>query len=173
MTRLDSGALSITRTVLRILVALNWLQGALIVVGLVTTFVAPDWVMRALGVTATDAGLRILWAMRGVMVIGIVATPLYHVILSRFLDIVRSVGLGDPFLAENAARLKLCAWALLGLQILRIAVSAVADSVSSKTMPIDIEGFSLTGWLSVLLLFVLAQVFRHGARMRDDLAGTV
>jgi hypothetical protein len=33
--------------------------------------------------------------------------------------------------------------------------------------------FSVTPWLAVLLLFVLAQVFGDGARMRDDLTGTV
>jgi hypothetical protein len=31
----------------------------------------------------------------------------------------------------------------------------------------------VTGWLAVLLLFVLARVFDYGTRMRDDLEGTV
>ena len=31
----------------------------------------------------------------------------------------------------------------------------------------------MTGWLAVLLLFVLARVFNHGTRIRDDLEGTV
>jgi hypothetical protein len=35
------------------------------------------------------------------------------------------------------------------------------------------RAFSFTPWLSVLLLFVLAGVFAHGARMRADLEGTV
>ena len=40
--------------------------------------------------------------------------------------------------------------------------------------PLDVEwSFSLTRWLTVLLLFVRARVFEHGARMRDDLLGTV
>jgi hypothetical protein len=33
--------------------------------------------------------------------------------------------------------------------------------------------FSVTPWLTILLLFVLARVFDQGARMRDELAGTV
>ena len=33
--------------------------------------------------------------------------------------------------------------------------------------------FSLTPWLAVVLLFVLARVFDEGTRMRDDLEGTV
>jgi hypothetical protein len=32
---------------------------------------------------------------------------------------------------------------------------------------------SVTPWLAIMLLFVLAQVFEDGARMRDDLRGTV
>jgi hypothetical protein len=33
--------------------------------------------------------------------------------------------------------------------------------------------FNFTRWLGVLLLFVLARVFEQGARMRDELEGTV
>ena len=32
---------------------------------------------------------------------------------------------------------------------------------------------SLGGWIAVVMIFVLARVFRIGARMRDDLAMTV
>jgi len=40
--------------------------------------------------------------------------------------------------------------------------------------PLNISsGLSLTRWLTVLLLFVLARVFEQGARMREDLEGTV
>lgn len=35
------------------------------------------------------------------------------------------------------------------------------------------DGFSLTGIMIVLLLFILARVFRRGAAMREDLDGTV
>ena len=41
-----------------------------------------------------------------------------------------------------------------------------------------VQGFALfrkspAVWLAVLLLFVLARVFDHGARMREELEGTV
>jgi hypothetical protein len=46
--------------------------------------------------------------------------------------------------------------------------------VSSAAVPLNISwGFSLTRWLAVLLLFVLARVFEQGARMREELEGTV
>jgi hypothetical protein len=44
----------------------------------------------------------------------------------------------------------------------------------AKEVPLRINGnFDLTGWLAILLLFVLAQVFLEGTRMREDLEGTV
>jgi hypothetical protein len=46
--------------------------------------------------------------------------------------------------------------------------------VSTPAHPLDIEaGFSINGWLAVLLTFLLARVFAQGTRMRDDLEGTV
>ena len=35
------------------------------------------------------------------------------------------------------------------------------------------DGFSLTGILMVLILFILARVFKRGAEMREELEGTV
>jgi hypothetical protein len=53
-------------------------------------------------------------------------------------------------------------------------VGAVAAAVSTVEVPIDLGwSFSVTRWLAVLLLFVLARVFEQGSRMREDLAGTV
>ena len=34
-------------------------------------------------------------------------------------------------------------------------------------------GFSISGWLAVLLAFILARVFAEGALMREDLEGTI
>jgi len=45
---------------------------------------------------------------------------------------------------------------------------------SSVAVPLHFKyDFSLTPWLAVLLLFVLARVFEQGAHMREDLEGTV
>src|SRR5206468_11643579 len=66
---------------------------------------------------------------------------------------------GDPFVAGNAARLKTMAWALLGLELLHLAVGVLAIGALSNTQ-VDLDwSFSVTPWLAVLLLFVLAQVF--------------
>lgn len=87
---------------------------------------------------------------------------------------VESVRAGDPFVRQNASRLQTIAWALLGVQVLALVIGAIAKVVSTPAHPLHLDaGFSTSGWLAVLLLFVLARVFAEGARMRDELEGTV
>jgi hypothetical protein len=172
MTRPYPSALATSRAVVRMLVVLNWLMGSLVLALFLASLVASRVVFTGLG--ADPADTRMVAAMRIIMVIGVAAAPIAHILLTRLGAIIESVRLGDPFVASNAARLKTTAWALLGLELMHLAVGAAAAWGSSKGHPLDIDWeFSLTGWLGVLLLFVLARVFEHGARMRDDLAGTV
>ena len=171
MLQPNADALSVSHRVLRVLITLNWLFGAAVLALLVWTFVAAGFVARALG---TDDSPRALVGMRLIMVIGVVATPVTYAILSRLLSIVETVRAGDPFVSENASRLQTIAWAVLGLELSRLLVVGIANSVSTAARPIHIDwNLSVTPWLAVLLLFVLARVFDHGARMREDLDGTV
>ena len=63
---------------------------------------------------------------------------------------------------------------ILGLELLHLTVGAIAATLASSAQPLDIHwSFSITPWIAVLLLFVLARVFAHGARLRADLEGTV
>lgn len=174
MPRPNPDALTLTRRLLRVLVILNQLMGVGILALLVATLVAEGPVMEALGVPAPDRNARFVLGMRAIMVLGIAAVPIAHVVLTRLLTIVHTVGEGDPFIIENAGRLQRIAWAVLGLEVLHLCVVAVAAGISTDQTPLDIGGgFSVTRWLAVLLLFVLARVFQQGARMREDLAGTV
>jgi hypothetical protein len=158
--------------VVQALIVLNVVMATLILALFIASVVASDQVFAALG--ADVANTRLIHGMRLIMVIGIGSAPLAHLLLTRLLAIVETVRLGDPFVTGNAARLQTTAWALLGLELLHLAVGAVAASVSSASQPLDIHwNFSITGWLAVLLLFVLARVFDYGTRMRDDLEGTV
>jgi Protein of unknown function (DUF2975) len=169
-----STALSVTLAALRLLIVLNWVLGALIFTLLAISFLAEAWTWRALGVGAVANHEDVVAGMRSIMVLGIVGTPIAYVVFSRLLKIVGSVRMGEPFTAGNAGRLRTIAWALLGLELLHIFVVAIASAVSSKDVPLRINGnFDLTGWLAILLLFVLAQVFLEGTRLREDLEGTV
>ena len=169
-----STALFVTWVTLRILVILNWIVGVLIFALLAISFEAEEWTWRALGVGSVAGHESLVAGMGAIIVIGIVGTPIAYLVFSRLLRIVESVRTGEPFTADNAGRLRTIAWALLGLELLHICVVAIASAVSTREVPLHISGnLDLTGWLAILLLFVLAQVFLQGTRMREDLEGTV
>ena len=169
-----SPVLPVARATLRTLIVLNWMYGALILLLLALSFLAEAWTWRALGVGHIAGHEGIVAGMRAIMVIGIASVPLAWIFFSRLLSIVESVRAGEPFRRENGRRLKLIAWVLLALQGLHLLVLAIASAVSTRDVPLHIsDNFNPTGWLAVLLLFVLAQVFLEGTRMRDDLEGTV
>ena len=74
----------------------------------------------------------------------------------------------------NARRLQVIAWVLLTLQVLSMIIGAIGRSISTPEHPVNLDaGFSVSGWLAVLLIFLLARVFAAGTVMRDDLEGTV
>jgi hypothetical protein len=157
-----------------VLIKLNIILGILIFALFIASLIAGGWVMRALGATPSPDPDRLLFGMRGIMVVGILAVPVVHLIYTRLLAIVETVSAGDPFVIINAARLQTIAWAIVGLELMHVAVVVLANGVVVGTEKVDIGGkFSVTPALTILLLFVLARVFDQGARMRDELADTV
>jgi hypothetical protein len=169
----SSAALPIVYVVLRILIVLNWLTGAAI---LALLLVSPNeqWIMSAFKLSPGPEAERLVMGLRAIAALGLVAIPLNYVVLKRLLAIVETVRAGDPFVAANAHRLQAIAWALLALQLLSIVIGAIGKAISSPLHPVDLDaGFSINGWLAVLLTFLLARVFAEGALMREDLEGTV
>ena len=174
MTQSYTDPLALSRRVLRVLTKLNLLMGVLILALLFATLIAAAPVFTALGVPPSEFNSMLFLGMRLIMALGICAVPVVHFVLTRLLTIVDTVSVGNPFVLSNAARLQGIAWAILALALIHFAVGIVAASVSTTAAPLNISwGFSLTRWLAVLLLFVLARVFEQGARMREDLEGTV
>lgn len=169
----SSAALPITFVVLRILMVLNWLGGAAIL-ALLLIMPNEQWIMSAFKLSPSPEAERLVMGLRVIAVLGLVAIPINHVILKRLLAIIKTVREGDPFVAANASRLQAIAWALLALQILSVIIGGIAKAVSTPAHPVDIDaGFSINGWLAVLLTFLLARVFAEGTLMREDLEGTV
>jgi len=112
--------------------------------------------------------------LRAIAVLGLVAVPLNDVVLRRLRAIVETVRWGDPFVATNAYRLQAIAWALLALQLLSLVIGGIGRAISTPAHPLHLDaGFSTSGWLAVLLTFILARVFAAGTLMREDLKGTV
>ncbi|HET9669857.1 MAG TPA: DUF2975 domain-containing protein [Casimicrobiaceae bacterium] len=170
----QSSALRLAWIALRVLIVLNWVFGAAILALLVAAIVAPQWTSTALGVSPGSAVPRMIAGLRSIAALGLVAIPLNHAVLGRLLAIVHTVRDGDPFVASNADRLQAIAWALLALQLLSLVIAGVGRAISTPGHPFHLDaGFSTSGWLAVILTFVLARVFAEGALMRRDLEGTV
>ncbi len=169
----SSTALPIAYVMLQILIVLNWLMAAGILALLIVSIANEPWFMSALKISASPEPERVLMGFRAIGVLGFAAVPLYYAVLKRLLTIVETVRAGNPFVAANAHRLQAIAWVLLALNLLSIVIGAIALTVSTKAYPVQMAGFSISGWLAVLLTFVLARVFAEGALMREDLEGTV
>ncbi|HZF95509.1 MAG TPA: DUF2975 domain-containing protein [Allosphingosinicella sp.] len=114
------------------------------------------------------------WQPVGAHLLGLTALGLIGSSVQSLLGMIGSVERGDTFDGSNADRLKNIAGNLLGLQLLGWIAALAGSPIGG-----DINGFDIGLKLSpggiavVLLLFILARVFRQGTMMRDDLAGTV
>ena len=168
-----STALPIAHVVLRILIVLNWLGGAAIL-ALLVVMPNEQWIMSAFHLSPSPDASRLVMGLRAVAMLGLATIPLNYVVLKRLLAIVKTVREGDPFVAANASRLQTIAWSLLALQLFSIVIGAIGKAVSTPAHPVHLDaGFSINGWLAVLLTFLLARVFAEGTLMREDLKGTV
>jgi hypothetical protein len=95
--------------------------------------------------------------------------------------IIASAMSDDPFVDENANRLSRIGWLLVGLAGLQAATVMIArpliEKIEASSADINIEGVGLDtspiSILTILLVFVLAQIFRQGAQMRSELEGTI
>ena len=174
MPKSQSTALPIAYIVLRVLIVVNWLYGAAVLGLVVFANSYPSWFMKAIDVPAGIEPKPIMIGLTAIATLGLLAVPLNHLILTRLVRMVQTVSRGDPFIRANAYRLNAIAWALLGLQLLSMAIAGIGKAIASKEFPLHLDaGFSINGWLAVILTFVLARVFAEGALMREDLEGTV
>jgi DUF2975 family protein len=169
----SSAALPVAYVVLRVLIVLNWLGGAAIF-ALLALIPHEQWILSSFHLSPSPDAERLVMGLRAVAVLGLAAIPVNYFILKRLLAIVETVRAGDPFVATNAQRLRAIAWALVSLQFLGLVIGAIGRIISSPAHPVHLNaGFSINGWLAVLLTFLLARVFAEGTLMRDDLEGTV
>ena len=168
-----TAALPIAHAMLRILVVVNWVM-ALVILEMLIALPNERWIMSAFKLSPSPDADRLIMGLRAVAGLGVPAVLLNNVVLKRLLAIVETVRGGDPFVAANASRLETIAWSLLALQLLSVVIGTIAKAVSTPAHPLRLDaGYSIDGWLAVLLTFLLARVFAEGTRMREDLEGTV
>jgi len=116
-------------------------------------------------------------ANRGpVLVGGLAAAAVYMggvlVIVERLRRIFATLTAGDPFHPDNVRRLRVIGLVLAGLELGRYAVWAIGIWALPGANAVE-PNFSLTAWFSVLVVFVLAEVFREGARLRREAELTI
>jgi hypothetical protein len=174
-----TNALALTRPLLRVLQWLNGLYG-LAIAGLVTfCLLRPGFIYAALEVQPGPLASQVATALLVVAALGVVGAALVHFVLRHLRAMVDTVRAGDPFVADNARRLRAIAWLVMAGEFVRLGIGVVGRTAApiARELGIHVDKnlvqFSLTPWLCVLLLFVLAGVFAHGTRLRDDLEGTV
>ena len=153
---------------------LNWVVAAALSIAIVLSFMFGD-VLDA-RIAAKYHGRNVaetIALLRLTTLLGIIACVAVYQLFSRLLAILETVRAGDPFVVINADRLQRIGWALLVIQLLDLGFGAIV--LALDRLGVDhatwVPGF--TGWIGVVMLFVLARVFRVGASMRDDLAMTV
>lgn len=162
-------ALSLSRIFIKVLIAFNIFCGVMMVLAFPASFLfEPVFIEFFSKKTPMIDPSWLLPVLRIWLVLGLGMIAVVHLSLSRLLAVVETVRLGDPFVPENAVRLKTIAWCSLALELLRLVFGMLAAMMNAAGSNIEWH-FSATGWLAVVLLFVLARVFEVGTRMREDL----
>ena len=95
------------------------------------------------------------------------------VVFNRLRRVFGTLTLGDPFHPDNVARLRVIGLALIGLEL----TGDLLRMILAFVFPARVNGgglsLNLTAWFAILVVFVLAEVFREGARLRRDAELTI
>ena len=110
------------------------------------------------------------------LVMGLVAASLYIAgvlyIVGRLRRIFATLTAGDPFHPDNVRRLRTIGGMLAVLELGRYPVAMLTAWLAPGASGGHIA-FNPTAWFAVLVVFVLAEVFREGARLRREAELTI
>ena len=133
----------------------------------------PDWLSRHMNLDAISiAGPWLGPAAAGVMLVADLYLAGGILVVGRLRNIFRTLIGGDPFHPENARRLRIIGATLAILELGRYAVAALARLLFHGALHLS-GGVSLTTWFAVLVIVVLSEVFREGARLRGEAELTI
>jgi hypothetical protein len=168
-----STALGASRVLLNLFRVLNLIAGALLVICFVASFLLEPAFRDFFAKQPARIDPRLLIpVLRVWMLLTVPVIVAVDLSLRRLLEMVATVRAGDPFVARNAARLRTIAWCTLWLELYGLLCGLMAAIMNAAGSNIS-WSLSLTGWLAVALMFVLARVFEEGTRLRDDLEAMV
>lgn len=90
-------------------------------------------------------------------------------VVTRLLEILKTLRFGSPFVKENADRFRQVGYALLIGEGAKFVFSFLALIFGAD---LDID-FEMIAWLAIIAVFVLSEVFLEGARMKEEQELTV
>jgi hypothetical protein len=85
-------------------------------------------------------------------------------VVERLLEILKTLRFGSPFVKENADRFRKLGWALLIGEGSKIVIGILA-AIFDADVEVGLDGITL---IAVVAVFVLSEVFREGARMKEE-----
>lgn len=120
-----------------------------------------------------DTGVRMAMQARGpVFTVGLLALAAYVgvvlYIVHRLQRIFQTLTIGDPFRPRNVFRLRAIGFSLAGLEVINYGARMVSGWAFRDQVEDVRFNLNLTAWFAVLVVFVLAEVFREGARLRQE-----
>ena len=166
-----------TRLLLLIVTIIAGIAFVAITLAIPAMWLGRDWIV----VEAAKEGAHLLgtqsFAAITVILLGcLVMVGMAIYFLRTLIAVIDSVGQGRAFTDENAVRLRSMGWTILASEALALMAVPIGPWLQAALPDgeVDIDfSVSLDAIITALLLFILARIFREGARMRDDLEGTV
>jgi len=159
---------------LAVLLAICGIGLALLIPAMIIAFVSPDmlagdYTTRVNGQPFDPSQPLVAGTL---LLMGIVFIAVAAFVLFKLRQVMATVAQGDPFVPVNAKRLRAIAGGLGAL--------LVAQSLGGLLVPPAVQiaarsefHFNFGLFLATLVVLVLAEVFREGARLRADAEGTI
>lgn len=134
-------------------------------------------------IDSVDGSLKVATSSRAfivanaLIVIVILAFALY--VISQLRGVVRTVGAGQPFVPENALRIRRVALALIAGELAGSAIVFAENYYAMTYVPV--AGLQFDAWPRVdvvsigygLIILVIAEVFRIGTRLDEEQSLTI
>jgi hypothetical protein len=106
--------------------------------------------------------------------IGGVAIAGSLIIVGRLKKLFDSFSSGEPFQRENAQHLRVIWITMLVIELSRFVLMGLTSFLllqfgsPAREISISVNGDRIAVWGSILILIVLAEVFREGARLKEE-----
>jgi hypothetical protein len=158
-----------------------WLALAGVVIAMIGTMIALPFVQSSSHGVITISGhpqdiglyLRRWPAFETLLFVGGLYVGVLVVITNRLRRVFETLTQGDPFRPENVGRLRVAGLGLIALEVVGYFAFMAALWLAPELKDDLHLSVNLSGWFAILAVFVLAEVFREGARLRSDAELTI